>query len=198
MIVLSSLKFFGDQPAQPDYNIVHPKEELGSRRERLFSESAAVTLSLQQCGCKIDSIYDNRISKPEYSNVVAPILISHLEKGLPDEVAWQVASLLVTPNAANCRPRMIALFSSPAPMFKQTRDQLGFAIGRTTSLKMVPETAGLIVNRALRSRATLLVGFKRYRNRPEIAQFVARIQDEPEFSREISSWKVTPSLSIPR
>jgi hypothetical protein len=126
-----------------------------------------------------------------------PILRKHLFLSAPDPIPESVARAMAVPSAIGYRQDFIGLFRDISNSSQGFRDGLAVAIAATTTKANLHETIVLLRDRSLgMARLLLLSPLRRSRN-PVVMNVLLELQDDPDFTKELATWKRLTRLKSP-
>jgi hypothetical protein len=159
-------------------------------KARFHTETEVLLNELKTVGCKIESCFQLRSLSPSEFVLCGPVLLKHLRMSYSADVLHVLALPFGRKEARPFRNELITLFKEPGAIDGAARDQIGFGIAFTTNLQNIDDTMGILSATSVPGRVPVLLGLRRYRNRPEVAKFISTIRGDAEFQAEFKQWRI--------
>jgi len=147
----------------------------------------ALNNALQGVGLGVvGSVWDLVNTSSHYPQAI-PILLEHLEKPYPDEIAGGIGRALAVPEARPYRQQILNAYeTADSATMPWRKDGLALAVAKTNDLT---EVIRLLQDPAHGdSRLLLLLALRRSRN-PRALETVEVLRHDPFFAKEIASWR---------
>jgi hypothetical protein len=169
---------------------VAKREQRERTRERraaeLHTAEAPLVKALQAAGISVTSVWDLVNTSARYPGAI-PVLLSHLGRPYPDEIAAGIARALAVDDARPHWRTIVAEYErADAVIMPQKKDGLACAVATTAGMS---EVIRLIVDPAHgNSRLLLLLALRRSKD-PKAVATVRDLARDPLFAKEIASWR---------
>ena len=165
--------------------------DIAERRARRRIEEEPVLAELRKVGLHIESMWDLVNTSQNY-DVAVPVLLTHLQRGHPEEVRGVIARALGVPAAASAWPLLVREYrNAKAPVYRAdfgVKHGLAVTLGIIATGDRVDELASFARDTANGPSRIYFLPKLRRSKRKAAQEALLDLADDPDLKKEIASW----------
>ncbi|TWB26807.1 hypothetical protein [Nitrospirillum viridazoti] len=178
------------------------REEISERTKRLRIEQDPIINDLKDVGFEVESVWDFLSAKTAYQAAI-PVLLRHLTLPYSDRIKEGIARSLAVPDpkVKENWPMLVKEYRNAAmgqgviargetkEYHLGTKDGLACVLAVAVTDQTLPELIALAEDRTQGESRILLLSALRDSKNPIAKQAIERLRNDPQLSKEISSWR---------
>jgi hypothetical protein len=181
--------------ADPEYLRHRAEQEkvMSERKAYLSQATSPILADLASVGIIVDDVWKVRTEKKENAKAI-PILLDHLQRSYPSVIRAGIAQRLGVRATKKIGWKVLVdEYRKTGLSDDHVKQSIAAALAGSSDDSVIHELIALAKDKSQGdSRILLLRGIRRSR-RPEATQAIEELANDPDFAKEIQSWRMSRS-----